>query len=103
VPVTVVGTVGNGLVIYIILSRPSMQSATNVLVVNLALADISFLVVCVPFNAYKYAADAWPFGDVLCKLVQYLLYVTAYVTIYTLVAVSALRLGRHCCCFSNIL
>ena len=86
-----VGTLANALVLYVIASRPVLRTATNTLVANLALADIAFLVLCVPFCVYKYAASHWPFSDVTCQLVQYLLYVTAYVTIYTLAAISALR------------
>jgi len=39
----------------------------------------------------QYAAELWPFGDAACKFAQYFLYVAAYGTIYTLVAISALR------------
>lgn len=44
-----------------------------------------------PFTAVKYAAASWPLGDAACRVANYLLYVTVYVTVYTLVAVSALR------------
>jgi len=33
----------------------------------------------------------WPFGDVTCRLMHYLINVTAYVTVYTLVLVSVIR------------
>ena len=89
--ITVVGTVGNLLVIYVIVTQRGMRTVNNLLLLNLAAADIAFLVICVPFNAYKYYADAWVFGDMFCKMAQYSLYVTAYVTVYTLVAISALR------------
>lgn len=64
---------------------------TNFLLLNLAIADISFLLMCGPLTAYKYAAPSWGFGDFACKLWQYFLYWTTYVTVYTLVAISALR------------
>nr|AKQ63070.1 DH31-like receptor 2 [Platynereis dumerilii] len=87
----IVGIAGNSLVVYVILAKPQMRSVTNLLLLNLAIADISFLLICIPFTAYKYVALGWTFGDVLCKTVKYFLYVTAYVTIYTLVAISVLR------------
>ena len=87
----VVGVSGNVLVIYVIVSNAHMRSVTNLLLLNLAVADIAFLLISVPFNAYKSVAVAWPFGNLVCQLVQFSLYVSAYVTIYTLVAVSALR------------
>lgn len=54
-------------------------------------SDILFLLVCVPFTAYKYSAVDWPFGSFVCKLIKYCLYVTYYVTAYTLVAIAVLR------------
>lgn len=92
-----VGTVGNFLVIYVMLTRQELRSMTNLLLVNLALADIAFLWICVPFTAYKYAADGWPFGDFVCKIFQYFVYVATYVTIYTLVAISGLRFVTVVC------
>ena len=88
---TLVGVVGNALVIYVILSSPTMRTTTNILLLNLAVADISFLIICVPSTAVKYSADTWPLGDAMCKMINYFLFVTAYVTVYTLVAVSLLR------------
>jgi len=35
-----------------------------------------------------FAANRWPFGDVPCRLMHYLINVTAYVTVYTLVVIS---------------
>lgn len=85
------GTIGNALVVYVVVSRPQMRTVTNVLLVSLAIADIAFLAVCVPSTAYRYAADTWPFGDAACQCVNYLLYVTTYVTVYTLVAITGVR------------
>ena len=100
--ITVIGTIGNLLVIYVILSQAALRNATNILLVSLALADVVFLLLSVPFTAYKYAVFTWPFGDVICMIVQYILYVTAYVTIYTLVAVSALRFMVVVCSRSTL-
>ena len=35
--------------------------------------------------------DRWPFGDIACRLMHYLINVTAYVTVYTLVLISVIR------------
>jgi len=89
--ITLTGLVGNGLVIYVIVSRERMQTVTNLLLLNLAVADLAFVVVVPPFTAYQLAAEWWPFGDVACRLLHYLVNVTAYVTVYTLVAVAVMR------------
>ena len=89
--VTLSGLVGNGLVIYVIVSRERMQTVTNLLLLNLAVADLAFVLVVPPFTAYQMAVEWWPFGDVACRLLHYLVNVTAYVTVYTLVAVAVMR------------
>ncbi|KAI0238031.1 Allatostatin-A receptor, partial [Lamellibrachia satsuma] len=89
--ITLIGTLGNSLVIYVILSENRMRTVTNLLLLNLAFADLSFVLICPPFTAHQFVTDVWPFGDVVCKLMHYLLNVTAYVTVYTLVLISAIR------------
>jgi len=89
--ITVVGLTGNGLVIYVIVTKPRMRTVTNLLLLNLAIADVCFVIVIPPFTAYMQATASWPFGDVPCRLLHYLVNVTAYVTVYTLVLIAALR------------
>ena len=89
--IIVLGTVGNSMVIFVILYRKKMRTTVNMMLLNLAFADIAFLVTCVPFQAHKYAASTWDFPDAVCKLAQYSLFVTAYVTVYTLMSIALLR------------
>ncbi|XP_028968737.1 allatostatin-A receptor-like [Galendromus occidentalis] len=65
-----------------------MRSTTNILIINLAIADLLFIVFCVPFTATDYGIGFWPFGDVWCRTVQYFINVCAYASIYTLVLMS---------------
>src|ERR1041384_7943571 len=62
--ILLIGTIGNCLVLYVIASRREVRSITNLMLVNLAVADLAFLFTCVPYNAFKYAQDAWLFGDI---------------------------------------
>ena len=73
-----------------------MRTVTNLFLLNLAISDLSFLVICPPFTAYQMATQAWPFGEFVCKLMHYLLNVTVYVTIYTLVFISIIRYLTVC-------
>jgi len=41
--VTVLGIIGNSLVIYVIVSKERMRTTTNFLLLNLAVADLSFV------------------------------------------------------------
>jgi allatostatin A receptor len=86
--IVVVGLLGNLLVVIVVMANQQMRSTTNLLIINLALADLLFIVFCVPFTAVDYMLPYWPFGDVWCKMVQYLIVVTAYASVYTLVLMS---------------
>lgn len=86
--IAIVGFFGNALVVTVVVANSRMRSTTNLLIVNLALADLLFIVFCVPFTASDYALLFWPFGEVWCKIVQYLVIVTANASIYTLVLMS---------------
>ncbi|OWF40117.1 allatostatin-A receptor-like isoform X2 [Mizuhopecten yessoensis] len=86
--IVLIGFVGNLLVIIVVFSNKKMQNTTNILIVSLAVADLSFIIFCVPFTATTYTMSRWPFGDVWCKIVQYLTYVCAYASVYTLVLMS---------------
>lgn len=72
----------------VVAANQQMRNTTNLLIINLALADLLFIVFCVPFTASDYALPFWPFGDAWCKIVQYLVIVTAYASVYTLVLMS---------------
>lgn len=65
-----------------------MRSTTNILIINLAVADLLFVIFCVPFTAIDYISNNWPLGNVWCKMIQYLIIVTALSSIYTLVLMS---------------
>jgi len=89
--ITLLGAAGNSLVIYVILSNHNMRTVTNLLLLNLAVSDLCFVGMVPPFTAVQHATDSWPFGNAVCKLMHYLVNVTAYVTVYTLVLVSVIR------------
>ncbi|XP_055698998.1 allatostatin-A receptor-like isoform X2 [Phlebotomus papatasi] len=84
----ITGLLGNILVVLVVVSNPGMRSTTNLLIINLAVADLLFVIFCVPFTATDYMLATWPFGDAWCKVVQYLIVVTAHASIYTLVLMS---------------
>ncbi|XP_053682316.1 allatostatin-A receptor-like [Sabethes cyaneus] len=84
----ITGLLGNALVVLVVISNPLMRSTTNLLIINLAIADLLFVIFCIPFTATDYVLSSWPFGDLWCKSVQYLIVVTAHASIYTLVLMS---------------
>lgn len=84
----ILGLVGNSLVVIVVAANPGMRSTTNILIINLAVADLLFVIFCIPFTATDFVLPYWPFGNIWCKMVQYLIIVTAYASVYTLVLMS---------------
>ncbi|XP_055852519.1 RYamide receptor [Episyrphus balteatus] len=80
---------GNGTVCYIVQSTPRMRTVTNFFIANLAVGDILMSMFCVPFSFVSILIlNYWPFGIVLCHLVNYSQAVSVLVSAYTLVAIS---------------
>lgn len=67
--VCAVGLCGNTLVIYVILRYAKMKTVTNIYILNLAVADVLFMM-SLPFIALQLALVHWPFGEVLCRVIM---------------------------------
>jgi len=63
----VLGLIGNSLVLIGIGLNKGMQTPTNLLIFNLALADILFIIVCIPTTLFS-TNGRWPFAEIGCKL-----------------------------------
>ncbi len=63
-----VGLVGNFLVIYVIYKNAEMKTCTNFFLVNLSVADLLIIIVCMP-SAFMdlYTREVWILGPVMCK------------------------------------
>lgn len=97
--IVIVGFIGNALVVTVMLSNPQIRNTTNLLILNLAIADLLFIILCVPFTAWDYAFPYWPFGDTWCRCVQFLIVVSrccqACHTITKLCDMKAVRCLEH--------
>ena len=63
--VVLVGFVGNLLVVLVVAFNKQMRNTTNLLIMNLAVADLLFIMFCVPCSATAYARPHnWPLGNV---------------------------------------
>ncbi|KAJ7316051.1 hypothetical protein JRQ81_002213 [Phrynocephalus forsythii] len=83
-----VGTVGNSLVLAVLLRNGQVNNTTNLFILNLGVADLCFIIFCVPFQATIYTLDDWIFGPLLCKAVHFFIYLTMYASSFTLMTVS---------------
>lgn len=87
--VFIVALTGNGLVCFVVQTSPRMKTVTNYFIMNLAIGDILMTIFCVPFSFVSMLVlRYWPFGVVMCKIVNYSQAVSVLVSAYTLLAIS---------------
>lgn len=92
ISILLLALVGNGTVCFIVQSSPRMRTVTNYFIANLALGDILMSFFCVPFSFISmFILQYWPFGAILCRVVNYSQAVSVFVSAYTLVAISVDR------------
>lgn len=83
----IIGILGNMMVIFVIFHDTKMRkSLTNMLIVNLAIADTIILVFGIPEIVQFMLNRGWILGEVMCKIQRSLLVMALYVSVLTLVA-----------------
>ncbi|XP_070540741.1 QRFP-like peptide receptor [Ptychodera flava] len=91
------GIVGNILVLFVVCCNKDMRSSTNYFLVNLSVADLLVLLVCMPVALLEtYVIKPWLLGEAMCKLVPFLEYSTAQASVLTLVFISMERYVAIC-------
>ncbi|KAG7163303.1 Trissin receptor-like, partial [Homarus americanus] len=65
--------------------HPRMRSTTNFFLTNLAIADFCVTVFCVYQNLSQYLAQTWIFGDFLCKMYNFVNYLSYTASVMILV------------------
>ncbi|KAM9282734.1 cysteinyl leukotriene receptor 2 [Cariama cristata] len=85
------GTIGNGLSIFVFFQPSQRKTSVNIYMQNLAVSDLMF-VSTLPFRAtYFLLGSHWIFGDIVCRIMTYSLYVNMYCSIYFLTVLSVVR------------
>ncbi|XP_019391808.1 PREDICTED: cysteinyl leukotriene receptor 1 [Crocodylus porosus] len=89
--VTILGFVGNCIVLYVLIKTYQQKTAFQIYMLNLAVSDL--LCVCtLPLRIVYYVhRGKWFFGDFLCRLSSYALYVNLYCSIFFMTAMSFFR------------
>jgi hypothetical protein len=64
------------MVIYVAIRKKNYRNVTNCYVINLAIADLLFLTLSIPYTTYLDINNRYPFGDIACKIYTYLAYVS---------------------------
>jgi len=90
------GLIGNSLVLVALLGdRKSARNVTTILMVSLAIADLLFLLICVPYEMANKFISYWAAGVTLCKLAGFVEMLSALASVLNLTAVSVER--YHLC------
>ncbi|XP_075172182.1 galanin receptor type 1 [Anomaloglossus baeobatrachus] len=87
------GVLGNSLVITVLArNKPGKpRSTTNIFILNLSIADLAYLLFCIPFQSTVYILPTWVLGAFICKFIHYFFTVSMLVSIFTLSAMSVDR------------
>ncbi|KAG7261789.1 hypothetical protein CRUP_030572 [Coryphaenoides rupestris] len=88
-----VGVLGNSMVITVLArNKPGKpRSTTNIFILNLSIADLLYLLFCIPFQSTIYMMPTWVLGAFICKFIHYFFTVSMLVSFFTLSAMSVDR------------
>ena len=87
----IVGTLGNGGLIYILLRNRDMRNIPNLLILNLSLGDFLYLTFNVPFYIANYLSGSLDWNLDLCRFVNAVQFISQGVSVLTLTALSTDR------------
>ncbi|XP_030558758.1 tachykinin-like peptides receptor 99D [Drosophila novamexicana] len=84
----IVATGGNLIVVWIVLTTKRMRTVTNYFIVNLSIADAMVSSLNVTFNYYYMLDSDWIFGELYCKVSQFIAMLSICASVFTLMAIS---------------
>lgn len=84
----VVGIFGNSLVVIVIYFYMKMKTVASVFLLNLALADLCFLLTLPLWAVYTAMEYRWPFGNYLCKIASASVSFNLYASVFLLTCLS---------------
>ncbi|KAJ8028961.1 KiSS-1 receptor [Holothuria leucospilota] len=76
--ITIVGLFGNFTIIFVTFRSRTMRGVTNFFIMNNAISDILFLLLCVPITASQFVFADWIYGTVVCKFFAYIQHVSTF-------------------------
>lgn len=68
-----VGLTGNVLVCFAVWRNRQMRTITNMFIVNLSIADLGILIICLPPTLLVDVTETWFMGLAMCKFVYFLM------------------------------
>lgn len=89
--VTITGTVGNLMTILAFALDPRLRTRFNVLIINLAIADLLYCTILQPISVDSYLHLRWRTGQLWCSIFGLLLFLSNSVSIITLCLIAVSR------------
>lgn len=86
-----VGLIGNFLVCFAIWKNKNMRTVTNMFIVNLSLADLAIIILCLPSALLVDVTQTWFLGTEFCKIHMFLQSLSICVSVLTLCSISIER------------
>ncbi|KAI8521551.1 Serpentine type 7TM GPCR chemoreceptor Srsx [Branchiostoma belcheri] len=84
---TFLSLVGNACVVIVLTFGSQKWTELNIFLVNLAIADLTMALFCMPFTFTEVMLQDWVFGDMMCPLVRFTQVLSVSVSIYILLAI----------------
>jgi hypocretin (orexin) receptor 2 len=81
----IIGLTGNILVCFAVWRNRQMRTVTNMFIVNLSVADLGIIIICLPPTLMVDVTETWYMGLVMCKAVYFLMVSTLSMLILLLV------------------
>jgi 7 transmembrane receptor (rhodopsin family) len=85
--ISLVSVIGNGLVVATIARHRGMRTRTNLLLANLAAADILVGAIDMPFSFIALLKGSWEFGVTLCQFNAFTTGLALMASIHTLMSI----------------
>jgi len=85
------GLLGNGLVIFVVVTKREMRTTRNVFLVNLAVANFILSLIWLPFLWLPTMQGAFPYGALACKLANSLPGMNIYCSTLTILVIAIER------------
>jgi len=82
---------GNASVLAVVYKIRELHTVTGYLIANLAVADLSVGILCIPFTVLYFEFTYWPFGFVMCKIIPATQAICIMASTGTLAAISIER------------
>ncbi|XP_035671615.1 QRFP-like peptide receptor [Branchiostoma floridae] len=84
---TFLSLVGNSCVVVVLTFVSQKWTELNIFLVNLAIADLTMALFCIPFTFTEVMLQDWMFGETMCPVVRFTQVLSVSVSIYILLAI----------------